>query len=177
MRDVVWRAGFTLMALMGLATLGSNISCGVGNRLVEQALGRTPQAAIARYLHAITEGDRQGALDLWSLDGSPTVDLKARRQSVTDALLAYEPNPKHVVLELEWWSTCCEPGVIDDPDQAGGVRARVAVSSEHKPVMVYRFDLLVPGGYWGDAAGNPVRRWILVDVYPDKEAPLTWPWR
>lgn len=179
MRDLFWRTGLTAVALVALSILGSNLSCGVGNRLVELALGQTPQNKIGNYLGAIARGDRQAALDLWSRSTSPgpTGDLQARREVVTDDLLAYGRRLEYTILEVEWWRTCCEPAVIDDPDQAGGARVRVAVSGKDLPGKVYRFDLVVPGGYWGDAAGNPARRWVLVDIYPDEEAPLAWPWR
>jgi hypothetical protein len=32
----------------------------------------------------------------------------------------------------------------------------------------------VPGGYWGDAAGNPLRDWAIVDIYPEGLQPLAW---
>jgi hypothetical protein len=177
MQDVIWRTGVTLVALAVLAALGSNVSCGAGHYLLEQALGQTPEAQIGNYFEAIASGDRQGALDLLSVGTSPTADLRARRESVTDELLAYGAGLEYEVLDAEWWRTCCEPAVIDDPTQAGGVRTRVVVRNEKGRAGAYRLDLLVPGGYWGDAAGNPVRRWRLADVYPDGEPPLVWPWR
>jgi hypothetical protein len=175
MRDVVWRTGVTLGALVVLATLGPNITCGIGHSLLEQALGQTPQAQIRSYFGAIVNGDRQAALALWSLGNSPTPDFTARRESMTDELLAYGARLEYEILDVEWWRTCCEPGVIDDPDQAGGARFRVLVRNGKGLAKIYRFDLLVPGGYWGEAAGNPVRRWALVDVYPEEESPLAWP--
>jgi hypothetical protein len=175
MRDLFWRTGLTVAALAALAILEANLSCGVGNRLVEQVLGQTPQSRIGSYLDAIARGDRQAALDLWSQWNFPSGDLQARREAVTNDLLARGPRLEYRILQVEWWRTCCEPAVIDDPAQAGGARVRVAVSGADHPVRIYRFDLVVPGGYWGDAAGNPVRRWILVDIYPDEEVPLAWP--
>ena len=176
MRDVAWRAGFTMAALAVLVLLGPSASCGLGNRLVERAWGQTPRAQIARYLDAIAEGDRHAALAHWSPAGSPNTALKARRESVTDELLAYGPRLEHRVLDIEWWRTCCEPGVIDDPHEAGGAHVRVAISGENRAETIYVFDILVPGGYWGGAMGNPVRHWAIVDLYPQGAAPLAWPW-
>jgi hypothetical protein len=176
MRDVLWRVGFTLTALTFLTILGPSAGCGVGSRLIELAKGQTPRARIAHYMTAVARGDRQRALALWALLGSSNADLQARRESVTDDLLAHGSDLEYRILDTVWWRTCCEPDVIDDPDEAGGARVRVAVSSQGRPERIYIFDVLVPGGYWGAAMGHPVRRWAIVDVYPEGEAPLIWPW-
>jgi hypothetical protein len=175
MRDLTWRMGFTLMTLTALAVLGLNASCSPAHHLLEQALGRTPQDEIARYLDAITEDDRSAALALWLAPAAQRHDLVDRRGSVTGDLLARGPGLQHRVLDVTWWRTCCEPAVIDDPAQAGGARVRVAIGGSLGPEMVYVFDVLVPGGYWGDAAGNPLRDWAIVDVYPEGMRPLAWP--
>jgi len=175
MRDLTWRMGFTLMTLTALAVLGLNASCSPAHLFLEQALGRTPQDEIARYLAAITDGDRVAALASWPEPAAQRHDLLDRRTSVTDVLLARGPGLQHRVLDVTWWRTCCEPAVIDDPAQAGGARVRVAIGGGDAPEMIYIFDVLVPGGYWGDAAGNPVRDWAIVDVYPQGMGPLAWP--
>jgi hypothetical protein len=176
MRDITWRTGFTLLALAVLAMLGSNASGCTTHHLIEQALGQTPQDQIDQYLATLAKGDRQAALALWLPPGTPDVALQTRRQSVTDELLAYGPRLEHRVLDLVWWRTCCEPAVIDDPVEAGGVRARVAIRGERLMESIYIFDLLVPGGYWGAAAGYPVREWAIVDIYPESAAPIAWTW-
>ena len=172
MRDITWRMGFTLMTLAALAVLGLNASCSPAHHLLEQALGRTPQHQIAAYLAAIATGDQPAALELWP--ASQDHDLLKRRDSMTDKLLARGPSLEHRVLDTIWWRTCCEPAVIDDPAQAGGARIRVVIGGGHEPETTYTFDLLVPGGYWGDAAGNPLRDWEIVDVYPEGMRPLAW---
>jgi hypothetical protein len=177
MRDLIWRMGLTLLVLTILAFLGLNVSCNSANHLLEQALGRTPQAQIVDYLAAIAEGNRREALALWSLPGRSNAALATRRQSVTDVLLTYGPRLEHHVLDVVWWRTCCEPGVISDPNEAGGARVRVAVRGESQPERIYVFGLLVPGGYWGAAAGYPLREWTIVDIYPEDAAPLAWTWR
>jgi hypothetical protein len=176
MRDVMWRMGLTLIAVALLTVLGPGVSCSTGNRLVERIIGQTPETRIAGYLDAITEGDRAVALALWpSMDPSNT-DLEARRESVTAELLARGPRLQHRILDVVWWRTCCEPAVIDDPAEAGGARIRVTIRSESRQDEVYTFDLLVPGGYWGAAMGHPIRRWAIVDVYPEEAAPLARTW-
>ena len=174
MRDITWRMGFTLMTLTALAVLGLNASCSPAHHLLEQALGRTPQHQIADYLAAITRGDRPAALEHWPATASHNRDLMDRRDSVTGTLLTYGPSLEHRVLDTVWWRTCCEPAVIDDPAQAGGARVRVAIGGGHGPEATYIFDVLVPGGYWGDAAGNPLRDWEIVDVYAEGMHPLAW---
>lgn len=176
MRDIAWRFGFSFIALVSVAILGSSLSCGVSNRFVERLSGQTPQAQIERFVAAIVDGDRQAAMALWLPPGTPDGDLETRRELVLDSLLLYGPRIEHRIIDVEWWRTCCEPGVIDDPREAGGAHVRVAIGGPDQPEAVYIFDVLVPGGYWGSAMGNPVRHWTIVDVYPEVEAPLTWPW-
>lgn len=176
MRDLAWRIGLTLAVLAVLVMVALNASCSPAHYLLEQALGQTPRAQIAAYMSAVAEGDRQAALDLWLEPGPSNPALVTRRQSVTDDLLAYGPRQSHRLLDVEWWRICCEPGVIGEPEEAGGARVRVSVSAQGHPATVYRFDLQVPGGYWGAAEGYRVREWVILDVYPESEAPLTWPW-
>lgn len=177
MRDIAWRVGLTFAALALLSVLGLNVSCGAANRLLELALRQTPRALIARYLDAVSAGDRQSALALWSPPATTNIALLARRQAVTDELLARGPHLEYRVLDVVWWRTCCEPAVIDRADEAGGAQVRIALTGRGWPEQVYRFDLLVPGGYWGAAAGYPLREWVIVDLYPDGTSPLAWPWR
>jgi len=175
MRDITWRMGLTLMTLAVLAVLGLNASCSPAHQLLEEALGRTPGHQIASYLSAVAKGDRSAALERWPATASDPSDLMDRRDSVTDTLLAYGRRLEYHILDTVWWRTCCEPAVIDDPAQAGGARIRVAVGNGHGPETTYTFDLLVSGGvYWGDAAGNPMREWEIVDVYPVGLRPLAW---
>lgn len=175
MRDVAWRTGFTFVVLAMLTLVGPNVSCHLDHRLVEQILGQTPASRIARYLQATARGDRDGALNLWQPAGAPHEDLAARREMVTGEFLARGSALEYRLLDTVWWRTCCEPGIIDDPAVAGGAQVRVAVAGGNKAEEVYVFDLLVPGGYWGDAAGNPIRNWAIVDIYPEGDAPLAWP--
>jgi hypothetical protein len=174
MRDIVWRMGVTLMVLTILATIGLSTSCQPAHYLLEQALGRTPQAQIADYLAATSEGDRQAALALWSPPAAADVTLAARRESVTDDLLNYGPGLEYRVLAVEWWRSCCEPAVIPDPNEAGAARVRVAIWGASRPEEVYLFDLLVPGGSSGAAAGYPLREWAIIDIYAENAAPLAW---
>jgi hypothetical protein len=176
MLDVAWRLGATLAALAVLAFLGSNVSCNPDIHLADGAWGQTPQVQIASYLAATAGGDRQEALALWAPAGECSAPLQARRASVTDELLTYGPNLEYRILGVEWWRTRDEPGAIDDPDEAGGARVRVAIGSKGRPERVYRFDLLVSGDHREEAADQPLQQWAIVDVYPEGAAPLAWAW-
>ena len=174
MRDLTWRMGFTVLTLTALAVLGLNASCSPAYLLLEQALGRTPQREIADYLQATAGGDRSAALAFWLEPALDNHNLQDRRASVTDTLIGIGPRIDHRVLDVTWWRTCCEPAVIDDPAQAGGARVRVAIGGGVGAEATYVFDLLVPGGYWGDAAGSTLRDWAIVDIYPEGMQPLAW---
>jgi hypothetical protein len=167
--------GCTLVILVALLVVGPSLSLGTSHELLERALGRTPEAEIARYLAAVAEADRQAALALWRPAWADQEELQLRREAVTDALIAYGPGLTHEVVSITWWRTCCEPAIIDDAGQAGGAHVTVSVSSGLEAERLYLFDLLVPAGYWGRAAGDPLRDWELVDVYPQEASPLVWP--
>jgi hypothetical protein len=174
MLDLAWRLGATLAALAVLAFLGSNVSCNPDIHLVDGAWGQPPQVQITSYLAAIAGGNRQEALALWAPAGEFSAPLQARRASVTDDLLTHGPYLEYRILDVEWWRTWDEPGAIDDPDEAGGARVRVAIGSRGQTESVYRFDLLVADGHRGEAADQPLSQWALVDVYPEGAAPLAW---
>jgi hypothetical protein len=176
MRDVAWRIGFTLTVLAALLVLAPDGNRTRAYHLLEQALGHTPQAEVTRFLTAVAKGDRPTALALWPGSQGADAALEARRKWVLDDLEALGPQLQHRVLEVEWWRTCCEPGVIEDPRQAGAARVRAAVRGVNQPERIYLFDLQVPGGYPGTAAGGRVRQWAILDVYPEGQAPLAWAW-
>ena len=164
------------LSLLPPLLLGAILSCKAGSHLVERLTGQTPTAQINRYLNTIRDGDRQAALSLWAEPDKANVPLGQRRKSVTDELLSWGPGMRHRITHITWWSTCCEPGVIDEPDEAGGAHVQVTVESNNRPPQVYEFYLRVPGGYWGSAAGSPPRQWQIVDVHPKDQEPLAWPW-
>lgn len=177
MYDLLWRTGLTLIALLLLVVLAPGAASPVDHQLVEQMLGQTPEARIREYLSAVAEGDRHAAQNLWAFSDSSNPSLENRRSNITADLLAYGPTLHFQILDIEWWRTCCEPAIISEPGQAGGARVQVLLGSQAHPDRIYTFDLLVPGGYWGEAAGNPVRRWSIVDIYPQDASPLAWLWR
>ena len=161
-------AGFVI----GLLTLGGYSP----NMLLELVSGETPQAKIKPYLEAIQAQDREAALDAWLLPGSGTATdaaLSERRIQVTDELLARQITG-YTIFEPEWWSTCCDPGVTCSARNAGGARVRVQVLDAQGKPWGYTIDVFTKGPYFGAAEGNPYRHWLLRDVYPRGESPLTW---
>jgi hypothetical protein len=177
MRTLALRAGVTLTALTLLACLGPQFSCGHLNRIIEQATGQTPRQQVADLIHAIARGDRDAALASWTVSDSAPDDLMQRREHTLEELLGYGPGIQHRILNTEWWTTCCDAGVTQNPRNAGGAVVQVSIGSPTRNEKVYAFYLLVPGGYWGDAAGNPVRTWEIVDIAPEGEPPLVFPLR
>lgn len=147
-----------------------------------QFSGEEAQAEVAAYVRAIARGDEGAAYAVWELpswegyEGWHTA-LSERRQSVTGKLMAAGIDSDFTILNVEWWRTCCEPGVILNPREAGGVRFRVKLWDRDGSPLVYIFDVFVRGvTYWGAAAGYPPRHWMLRDVYPPNQEPLFWRW-
>lgn len=177
MGTLALRTGFTLTALILLACLGSQFSCASFNHLVEWATGQTPQQQIDDLLRTTARGDWDAAMASWSVNDSASDELLQRRKEVLGELFGYGPDIQHRILDTEWWTTCCDAGVTQNPRNAGGAVVQVSIGSPTMNERVYVFYLLVPGGYWGDAAGNPVRTWEIVDIAPEGEPPLVFPRR
>ncbi|MHB1354996.1 MAG: hypothetical protein ACYCZF_03355 [Anaerolineae bacterium] len=135
--------------------------------------------AITSYMQAILRKDKQAALSLWDLNpplpaGSEPL-LQQRRERITDDLLALGIR-EYTLFTPEWWTTCCEPHVTCSARNAGGARVQVQVLDAAGQPVSYVFDVFASEQpYWGDAAGNPPRRWLLRDVYEIEKKPLFWP--
>ena len=146
----------------------------------ERITGNTPEARVRAYVSAALRGDEDTALRLWELptwDHSHLSDLTDRRQAVTRELIGAELQKDFLILHTEWWGTCCEPGVVCDPHDAGGARMSVQFLDQEGLPVTYIFDVFHRGGsYWGGAAGYPPRDWVLRDVYPRGDDPLFWRW-
>jgi len=143
--------------------------------VLERVIGETPEHHLAAYLDAVNRRDKQAALDAWHLRGRPSPALEERRSSVTDGLLAEEITD-YEIEQVEWWSTCCEPRPVDSPTYAGLARLRVTLNCADAPTRRYTFDVATREPYWGPIGGDPIRRWVLIDAYPDGEEPLAFRW-
>lgn len=133
----------------------------------------TPERQVARYLAATSEGNEQEALDAWpTFVGGihPRPALLTRRTELTQELAALRVGGSYQVRSIEWWRTCCEPGRIEDPSNAGlarmHVRATDAAGQEHQLV----FEVFVKQiAWWGDAGGEKTRDWSLYEVHREHE--------
>lgn len=106
----------------------------------------------------------------------PTPDLEARRVSLTRELAAAGAGQRFRIEFIEWWRTCCEPGIINDPRNAGRARIFVSTSDRAGAKRELIFEVLTKdGAYWGDAAGYPQHDWTLREVYPRGEQSLRKP--
>jgi len=164
-----------MLLALGLAVFLSP----AGNGARERVMGETPEAKIAAYMRAIVRGDREAALGAWELGAAQQPHYEAleqRREQVTNELLALGVR-EFTILEHQWWTTCCEPHVICDARNAGLARVWVQVLDDQGNPQGYILDVLTrEQPYWGDAMGNPFRRWVIRDVYPTGEEPLYWRW-
>ena len=97
-----------------------------GKLLREHITGETPQAKLETYVRAIANGNHETALDQWELphlsNRAQLNALAARRRRITSDLLAAKLSPEFMILDIQWWSTCCEPSVLEESRDAGGAR-------------------------------------------------------
>ncbi len=142
--------------------------------MVERIEGETPQAKVRAYLHAVAKGDEAKAASMWCVPSYPDASrLEGRRKSTTRELIRRGISSFEIE-NVEWWCTCCEPRVIPSQKGAGGSRVRVRIVDGNGRSEEYTFDVFVPKGYWGEAAGYPVRHWKIVDVYAAGQRPIYW---
>jgi len=146
----------------------------------DRLTGETPSAKVAAYVGAVARGDEATALRLWELPSTNLPDGRAaalgrRRMDVTRALIAAGVRSDVTIRSVEWWRTCCEPGVIADPGEAGGARLQIQLVDRQGSALRYVVDVFDrDGAYWGAAAGNPARHRVVRDVYPADQPPLFW---
>jgi hypothetical protein len=147
--------------------------------LFERATAALPQSRIAVFAQAIVQGGKTKALKLWEVKDDPSsekqIALMKRRENVVSDLLSAKIDPEYMVLGIEWWTTCCEPGVTNDARNAGGARIRVQFMDKHGLPNLYIFDVFTrEQPYWGGAEGYPPRDWVIRDVYPFDQNPMYW---
>jgi hypothetical protein len=144
--------------------------------MLEHPTGNQPQAQIAAFVQAIVRGDRSTALELWEIGDTHTQgELVRRRERVISDLVAAEVGPDYMILDVEWWTTCCEPSVTCDSRNAGGARVMVQFLDQNGQPILYTFDVFArEQPYWGAAMGYPSRDWVIRDVYPQGQEPLFW---
>lgn len=135
-----------------------------------------PDSRVAEFLGSTARGDEAAALAVWQTCCSAPPSLEARRLGLTRELAAVGAGQQFRIEFTEWWRTCCEPGIIDDPRNAGRARMFVTATDRAGATHELIFEVLTrDGAYWGDAAGYPRRDWTLREVYPRGEQSLRRP--
>lgn len=152
---------------------------GIFNPYIENILNETPQAKVTEFVNAISQKNRTKAFDLWKLpenyDTGKLNDLKERKEKITSELLNKNISSRFVIENIELWRTCCMLGIINDYKGAGGARLRVKLISENNAELYYNIDVFTrETTYFGDAAGYPVRNWVIRDIYMDGDSPIFW---
>lgn len=145
--------------------------------VIEEVTDKTPKAKIEKYIYAVSAGDREQALIFWT-PRSPSGDalgeyggdyeLIAQRETITQDLIAKRIDRNFKIKNIEWWSTCCVPRVIDDSREAGLAKVFVELTDSNNIKSDYIFVLSVPGGYEGDLVGHSVRNWEINSVILEK---------
>jgi len=163
---------------MGIFLLFIN---GFFTSLIEKVINEKPEAKIISYLEAAKKGDKLKALIIWELPNwegwklnEKAFFLEERRENLTKDLV--ENGIKNFkILKIEWWRTCCIPGIINNPRSAGGARAHIQLINNNNAEHIYIFDVFhQETNYWGAAEGYPVRHWVLRDIYLLGQEPLFW---
>ena len=188
------KSGLAVLRSVGLFAIGvlallalSSFILGIGPAsaaradLIETVRNETPQAKVEAFLRATAAGDEAAALAAWEYpdwlarqDRGPA--LGERRAAVTRNLTELRLGGRVFERGIEWWRSCCEPGVIENSREAGFARIHVTLSREEDSRgWFYFFDVVTRGGaYWGGAMDYPPREWAIVDVYPMSEKPIFW---
>lgn len=147
--------------------------------LLELPTRNQPESKIDAFVQAVIRDDHTGAVRLWEIQGdsylNTSSELKNRRESVISDLIAEEINPEYIIMDIEWWRTCCELSVIHDSRDAGGARIKVQFLDQVGKPLQYTFDVFArEHPYFGGAQGYPERDWVIRDVYPSDQEPLFW---
>jgi hypothetical protein len=171
MREIAWRMGFTLVALVVLMTLAPHLSFGTTPYRLEEALGQTPQALVTDYLSAVAQGELEAALTLWQGPAGP------ERSAMTEELARYGASMQHRVVDVTWWRTCCEAVPIDDPDGASVATIRVTIRGEDQGAQIYVFETRAGEEARDGAAISSMRDWTIVGAHRESQVSEIQAWR
>ena len=133
----------------------------------------TPERRVGAYLAATSSGNEGAALDAWvPYPGTVLIsdELRAQRASLTRELTTLRVGGTYGIRSVDWWRTCCEPGLLDSERNAGLARMHVVATdqagTEHRLVFEVWVKKLT---WWGDAAGETVKDWTLYEVHREGE--------
>ncbi len=158
-----------IISIIWAVTINGNLSL-----LAEKINNETPESRINAYLKAVKTGNETLALSLWRLpEGGNwnTVEksslLQNNRLNITKELINKKIKSFDIV-NIEWWRTCCEPGVINDSMGAGGARVGVEIMDINNNASIYIFDVFTNH----EEEYQKPRTWMLRDVYSADKKPL-----
>lgn len=115
--------------------------------LIERLSGNSPQTRIASFVEAVV-GDPSAAVQLWETEPS-AIELSRRPESVVAYLIAADIAPDYMILDIDWWTTCCEPSVICNSREAGGSRITVQFMDRNRQPMLNTFDVFpISRAHW-----------------------------
>lgn len=157
---------------------------GIKELFIEKMTGNTPEVKIENYISAVSNGNKEQALMEWTVlekdrykDKSSMLNaeyysqlnnqLRKTGETITQDLISKKINPTYKIQKVEWWSTCCEPHIIENPRMSGHAKFYVELTDSNKTTSVYIFNLEVPGGYDGGLTSHYVRHWVIDDIYPE----------
>jgi len=143
--------------------------------LLQDADLHEPKVQIDAFVQALLRRDAAAATELWEVTETwAERGMEDRRDTIISDLLQADIEADYRINEVEWWRTCCEPGVTCNSRGAGGARITVQFMQGDKP-LTYIFDIFTRElPYWGAATGYPPREWVIRDVYPRGNTPLFW---
>ena len=163
------------LALAAIVGFFIDSNYGITSLLVEKIKNETPKTKITAYIQAVSNGDKEKALSFWEISESYELSpeycdkIKNRGEQITEELIGKKIKSELAITDIEWWSTCCVPSIIDNPRFAGKAKVYVQLTDSSNNRSAYIFDVIVPRGYEGGLAGHSVRHWVLYDVCPEKQ--------
>lgn len=169
-----------LLSIIILSGIYLEAEHGISSLIIEKITGKTPEAKIENYIKTVSGGNKEKAFAVWDLPKIDTSsassanyyeELKTQRETFTQDLIAKKISPNFKIKDIEWWSTCCEPHVIQNPRAAGRAKFHVELTDSNNTKSTYIFNLEVPGGYDGGLTRHYVRDWKITEAYPENGYP------
>lgn len=163
---------FVLLLVVVLSGFYIETEYGISSLIIEKVTGKTPEAKIESYIKAVSGGNKEQAFVVWDIPeiNKSSADYykeqKEQRETFTQDLIAKKISSNFKIKNIEWWSTCCEPHVIQNPRMAGRAKFYVELTDSNNIKSIYVFDLEVPDGYTGGLTGHHVRDWKITEAYP-----------
>ena len=166
---------FASLIILILAGFFVDINYGMTSLAIEKITNENPKAKVAAYIQAVSIGDKEKALKFWKIPESYNLNLeyvdriKNQGEKITKEFIEKKIKPDFTIKNIEWWSTCCTPKIIENSRIAGRAKVYVQLVDSNNIESTYVFDVIVPGGYDGGLTGHSVRHWIISDIYIEQK--------